>query len=74
MDINLIKDLEFCAERLMKDHLHEANIVLAVIGLLQRTHRNRVEDIENGILKDLEKYHMATLNNINKLRLTPETD
>ena len=68
MDQNLITDLKSCAERLLKVSLHEANIVLAVIGIIERSARTRVEDIENGILRDLEKYHMAKLENVNRLK------
>jgi hypothetical protein len=57
LDQNIIKDLEGCAERLMKDanHLHEANIILGVVGILQ--HVRIVEDTEEGILRDLHKYY-----------------
>jgi hypothetical protein len=55
----------------MKENLHEANIVLAVIGIIERSARTRVEDIENGILRDLEKYHMAKLENVNRLKRVP---
>ena len=57
MDSNLIKDLESCAERLMEEHMYEAQVICALIGILKRTHLSRVEEIENGILKDLEHYY-----------------
>ena len=54
----IIRKLEECSEELMKtNHLYESNILLAVIGILKREEqRGRIENIETGILHDLEKY------------------
>ena len=55
----IIQKLEECSEELIKNnHLYEGNIILAVIGILKKEdHSQRVENIEDGILRDLEKYY-----------------